>query len=203
MVVQYNEHMFNKTSGRDRRRNDIFIKSPEQKILSLFAMNPEISFYGREIAEKLGLSLGSVHAALLSLERSGFLIPRRIGKTRLFSLETTHPVIPAFRVLNSILVLDPLMESLKAISKRVILFGSYATGNFGPMSDVDVLIVSNEKDGVSKRIESFKRKSGLDIRPIIKNQIEWAKLEMDGTEFIEELDRGILLWERPVEESGF
>jgi len=182
---------------------DVFIKSTEQKILSLFAMNPDRPFYGREISKKLKISLGAVHAALISLEKRGILHSQHVGKTKLYRSAPLNPIIQSFRVLNALLVLEPLIEALKDISRRVILFGSYATGSFASSSDIDLLIVSGEREKTSKKIDSFKRKSGLDIRPIIKDQIEWMELENGSPEFFDELSRGITLWEKPVSESGF
>ena len=181
---------------------DLFIKSPEQKILSLFAMNPDRSFYGREISKKLGISLGAAHAALLSLEKRELLDSQYIGKTKLYRSEASNPIIRSFRILCTLLVLEPLVEAIKDISRRVILFGSYAKGSFASSSDLDLLIVSGEKGKILKKVASFKRNNDLDIRPIIKDQVEWMKLEQENPEFFDELSRGIILWEKPGGESG-
>jgi predicted nucleotidyltransferase len=181
---------------------DSFIKTTEQKILSLFAMNPDRPFYGREISKKLRISLGAVHAALISLEKRGILHSQHVGKTKLYRTEALSPIIQSFKVLNTLLVLEPLIEAIRGISRRVILFGSYATGSFAASSDLDLLVISGEKEIISRKIDSFKRKSGLDIRPIIKDQVEWMKLENGSPEFCDELSRGITLWEKPAGESG-
>ena len=182
---------------------DIFIKSTEQKILSLFAMNPDRPFYGREISKKLRISLGAVHAALISLEKRGIFASQHVGKTKLYRIEALNPIIQSFRVLNTILVLEPLIAAVSDSSRRIVLFGSYATGTFTSSSDLDLLIISEEKEKILRKINSFKRKTGLDIRPIIKDQVEWMKLERGSPEFFDELRRGITLLEKPVGESGF
>jgi predicted nucleotidyltransferase len=166
-------------------------------------MNPDRSFYGREISRILAISSGSVHAALWSLEDHGILESRYIGKTRVYRSASTNAVIRIFTILNTLLVLESLIEALKTVSRRVILFGSYATGSFTSSSDLDLFIVSREKEKASRKIDAFKRKSGLDIRPIIKNQAEWTKLEEVNPEFFDELGRGVTLWEKSVNESGF
>lgn len=182
---------------------NVFIKSTEQKILSLFAMNPDRQFYGREISKKLKISLGAVHAALLSLEKRGILDSQNVGKTKLYRTEALNPIIQSFKVLNTLLVLEPLIKAICGISRRVVLFGSYATGTFAASSDLDLFIVSREKGKILKIIESFKRKTRLDIRPIIKDQVEWMDLGKKSPEFVDELNRGITLWVKPVNESGF
>ena len=181
---------------------DVFIKTTEQKILSLFAMNPDRPFYGREISKKLRISRGAVHAALLSLQKRKILDSRYIGKTKLYHSGASNAILRSFRVLNTLLVLEPLIAAVSDISRRIILFGSFATGNFTSSSDLDLFIVSGEREKISRKIDSFKRKSGLDIRPIIKDQVEWMELENGSPEFCDELSRGITLWEKPVGESG-
>ena len=191
--------MFNKANNQPGA--NVFIQTPEQRILSLFAMNPGKPFYTREISKALGISLGSAHSALLLLENSEFLTPQPIGRTKLYQLATRGPIIPAFRVLNTILVLDPLVADLKEISRRVVLYGSYANGTFSAGSDLDLLIVTEDSARVIETIEASQRKTGLDLRPLIMNQLEWMNLEQKSPEFFDELSYGIVLWAKPVEES--
>jgi len=182
---------------------DIFVKSSEQKILSLFAMNPDQPFYGRQISRRLKISLGAAHGALLLLEKSGILVSQNIGKTKLYRLEPFNPIINKFKILNALLILEPLTQALKENSRRIILFGSYSTGTFTSESDLDLFIVSEEKEKITSNIDSFKRKTNLDIRPIIKNLVEWIKLEKEDPEFFNEVNLGIILWEKPIDERGF
>ena len=58
---------------------DTIIGTPEQKILSLMAMNPGQAFYTRQISRKLGISLGSTHSALQALEKQNMLTSRLDG----------------------------------------------------------------------------------------------------------------------------
>jgi predicted nucleotidyltransferase/biotin operon repressor len=182
---------------------DIFIKSPEQKILSLFAMNSDRSFYGREISRKLKISLGGVHGALKSLEKSGILTVQNVGKTKLYRLESFPSIIKTFRILNTLLILEPLINEVKDLSRLVILYGSYSNGTFIAESDLDLFVVSEEREKIMIKIEDLKRKINLDIRPIIKSQVEWITLEKVNPEFLHELNHGIILWEKPIDESGF
>ena len=181
---------------------DIFIKSAEQNILSLFAMNPESSFYGRQISRRLGMSLGAVHKALLSLEKRGLLESQQVGRTKLYRNVSSSAIIRTFKVLNTLLMLEPLVERMKEMAGRIILFGSHSMGTFAASSDLDLFIVTGEKEEIAKKIALFVRKSGLDIRPIIKDQVEWVELEGKSPEFFAELCQGITIWAGPGDESG-
>jgi hypothetical protein len=64
-------------------------------------------------------------------------------------------------------------------------------------------VVSEEREKIMIKIEDLKRKINLDIRPIIKSQVEWITLEKANPEFLHELNHGIILWEKPIDESGF
>jgi len=181
---------------------DLLIKSSEQKILSLFAMNPDQSFYGRQISRRLKISLGAVHGALLLFEKLGVLLSQNIGKTKLYRMESFNPIINAFKILNTLLIIEPLIESLKKNSRRIILYGSYSTGTFTSESDLDLFIVSDEKEKIRNNIESFTRKTNLDIRHLIKSLFEWIALEKEDPEFYAEVNLGLTLWEKPVDERG-
>ena len=175
--------------------NDILIKTTEQKIVSLFVANPDKSFYGREISKRLKISLGATSNALRLLKKKGILIPERKGKTNLYTLRSPNPYIEYFKILNSLLTVEPLIEKLKNISKQIILYGSYATGNFTSDSDVDLFVVSEKREEVLKIIEKFTAKRVLNIQPVIKKQIEWMQLSKKDPEFFNELESGITLWE--------
>jgi hypothetical protein len=105
--------------------SNLFISSSEQKILSLFAMNSEQSFYGRQISRKLDVSIGAAHGALLTLEKCGILVSKTIGKTKLYRLVPLNPIINVFKILSALLILDPLIQSLKTKSRRIILYGNF------------------------------------------------------------------------------
>lgn len=182
---------------------DIFVKSSEQKILSLFAMNPDQPFYGRQISRRLKISLGAVHGALSYLEKSGVLFSQNIGRTKLYRLGSSNPIINIFKILNGLLILEPLTQALKANSIRIILYGSYSTGTFTSESDCDLFIISEEKEQIIRHIDRFTKKTNLDIRPIIKSLVEWIKLEKEDPEFVNELNLGITLWDKLADERGF
>jgi predicted nucleotidyltransferase len=183
--------------------SDIFIASSEQKILSLFAMNPEQPYYLRQISRKLDISLGAAHGALINLESCGILASQTVGKTKLYRLVRFNPIINIFKVMNALLILDPLIQTIKTKSNKIILYGSYSTGTFTSESDIDLFIVSEYEEQIQAQIDQFVRKTNLDIRPNITNLIEWIKLEKEDPDYFNEVILGLTLWEKPIDERGF
>lgn len=183
---------------------DILIKTPEQRIFSLFAMNPDRPFYLREISKRLNISLGATHGALAALEKAGILSSRTIGKTKLFEVvaNSSQAVLKSFRVFNAVLLLEPLVELIKSRTSRVILYGSYAKGTFTQESDLDLFIVSDEREAVLSQLNDFVRNIEIDIRPVIIGSLEWMNLEKADPEFFREVTGGFSLWEERFDESG-
>jgi len=183
--------------------SDLFLKTSEQKILGLFARNPGKAFYAREISRLLMISVGAAHQALLVLEKADLLSSQTVGKTKLFRFEAPDPLAKSLRIFITILTLDPLVADLRGAARRIVLYGSYAAGSFSEDSDLDLLVLTSEKETAAQKINAFARKTDLDIRPLIMNQVEWMHLEKTDSVFLGELGHGFVLWEKPVDESGF
>jgi len=182
---------------------DIFIKTVEQRILSLFVANPDKVFYSREVSKKIKISLGATSNALRLLKKNSILTSEKKGKTSLYALKLPNEYLERFRILNTLLTMEPLVEKLKNISRRIILYGSYATGTFTSESDLDIFIISEKREEALKVIDSFKTNIALEIKSVIKKQVEWMQLEKNDSEFFNEVNQGITLWEKPINESGF
>ena len=182
---------------------DIFIKTVEQRVLSLFVANPDKVFYSREVSKKIKTSLGATSNALRLLEKNSILSSEKKGRTSLYTLKLPNEYLERFKILNVLLIIEPLIEKLKSISRRVILYGSYATGAFTSDSDLDIFVISEKRNEVLKAIGGFKANITLEIKPVIKKQVEWMQLEKSAPEFFIEINKGITLWEKPINESGF
>ncbi len=78
-------------------------------------------------------------------------------------------------------LINQYVESVKRIYnshlKQIILFGSYARGDFRPDSDIDIMILLDISDVSSKAYSQelsymtydFNLDNDLDIKPIVKN----------------------------------
>lgn len=192
------------SSLKETALKDLLIKTTHQKVISLFVAYPTRHFYGSEISKNIGISTGQTSKVLNDLFRAGLLERERKGKTELYNIVLDSPALRTYKVLSTLISISPLIEKLKKASKRLILYGSCAKGTNIEESDIDLLVVSNNKDKVLDIIKQHptERYYGFsEIRPVIKKTSEWAVLEEKDLVFFNEIQKGILLFEREIDES--
>jgi len=180
------------------------IATVNQKVLSLLVKFSDQEFYEREMARKLGISSGSANRALNELFSSGVVRRRREGKMYFYSIDSFNALLIEFKKMVNLLLIEPLVEELKKISSRIILYGSCALGRDTSESDIDLFVVSNSEEDVSNVISGFTFPRGFEnirIQPVIRTPVELLEAGESERTFLEEVERGIVLWEKVASES--
>ena len=175
------------------------ISTNSQKVLSLLAKFSDQDFYEREISRRLGISSGSANRALNDLFSAGVITRRREGKMLFYSIDTPDAAIIALKKIINILLIEPLLEKLKKLSSRIVLYGSCALGTDTYKSDIDLFVVAKRKQEVSNIINDFKFPKGyegIQIQSIIKTPIELLNGRQSEQAFMEEVEHGVVLWEK-------
>ena len=121
-------------------------------------------------------SFGTVHPSLKSLVDTRMVLVRKIGKSKLYSINTRHILYGRIRELileertGYLTVAKEFSDGLKKTNvKNIILFGSVARGDFSERSDIDILIVYSRKkpeDDVIERVEALLDKYDIVIVPV-------------------------------------
>ena len=174
-----------------------------QRVLSLLAKFPDKEFYERQVARKIDIAYGSANRALNELYSAGAIKRRREGKMYFYSVDSSSAVTTEFRKLVNLTLIEPLIEDIKNDSVRVILYGSCAQGTDTSRSDFDLFIVSNNRERVAETIGNFSFPQGfedLHIQAVIKTPVELLEAGESEQAFLEEVERGIVLWERAANE---
>jgi predicted nucleotidyltransferase len=175
------------------------IATVNQKVLSLLAKFSDKEFYERQIARKIDIGYGSANHALNELYSTGTIKRRQEGKMYFYSIDPSNAAIIEFKKLINIVLIETLIEELKDVSSRIVLYGSCAQGIDTSQSDLDLFIVSNDKERVMDAIGSFSFPRGFEdihIQPVIKSPVELLEAGESEQAFIEEVEHGIALWER-------
>ncbi|MDD5511610.1 MAG: nucleotidyltransferase domain-containing protein [Dehalococcoidales bacterium] len=180
------------------------ITTINQKVLGLLAKFSDEEFYEREVARKLGISTGSANRSLNGLYSTGAVLRRREGKMYFYSIDSSNAASTEFKKMVNLMLVEPLIEELKKMSNRIILYGSCALGTDTSESDLDLFVVSSRKEDVANAIGDFKFPKGFEnihIQSVIRTPVELLESGESERTFIEEVDRGILLWEMVAGES--
>ncbi|MBR9692846.1 winged helix-turn-helix transcriptional regulator [Candidatus Woesearchaeota archaeon] len=148
-------------------------------VLSVFEQvckHPRI--HQRELAKKIGVSLPSVQHAIKKL--NNLFLKKRTGNQLQYTLDYTKTdLTPLFyesanKWLNAMpanvrFAIQDFVKSLEQKPLLVLLFGSYARGDYNEDSDVDMLLVYQQLRG-SQRIEvaaeRIALRTGVRISPV-------------------------------------
>lgn len=88
--------------------------------------------------------------------------------------------------------------------EEIILFGSFARGDFSEASDIDLVVIADWKEEFLDRIERLLRlnRFGLPIEPIGYTREEIEKMRRDGNRFVERiLEEGKVIYRKKLKEE--
>jgi predicted nucleotidyltransferase len=182
-MVRKSEHMFDKMN----------ITTLGLQILTFLARNPDKQFYIREIAKNMDKSVGGTHKTLKSLKEMSFIKENKSGKNIYYQINQMNPSIKNFKIFVTINELTTLVNKLKKISKKIVLFGSCAVGEDTSDSDIDILVLTDEKKKVNKKI--LNSKFNRAIQAVVVNTGDLMKIKEKDKGFYQEINKGITLWD--------
>jgi predicted nucleotidyltransferase len=175
------------------------IATVNQKVLAFLSKFSDKEFYERQVARRLDIAYGSANRALNDLYLTGAIRRRRDGKMYFYSIDNSSATLVEFKKLVNLALVEPLVEDLKTVASRIVLFGSCAQGADTSDSDLDLFVVSNEIEKATGMITSFSFPRGFEdihIQPVIKSPAELLEAGESEQAFLEEVEQGIILWEK-------
>lgn len=171
----------------------IFSATNSLKVLSCLAERPGKELLGREIQKITVISRGGVYLALNELIRQKLVSTTKRGRFLFYSIIYNDSAIKQFKVLKNVLALRPLVSRLKPSCRKIVLYGSYARGENDLSSDIDLFILSKNPEATKDNISSIKTKQK--IQAVIKTSSELTEFKESEKVFMQEVERGIVLWE--------
>jgi predicted nucleotidyltransferase len=172
-----------------------FITPTLMKVLYLFHEDPMQELHEREVMRRAGISEGSANKILRQLSEIKVLERSKRGRMVFYRLNMRNPVTRQFKVLFNVYSMNDLAEEIREDCKKIILFGSCSEGTDVKGSDIDLFILTNEKDRAKLRISDYQKKVQKRIAPVVVNSNEFIKLKKEDTPLYERILKGITLWE--------
>ncbi|MFH1360499.1 MAG: nucleotidyltransferase domain-containing protein [Candidatus Omnitrophota bacterium] len=166
----------------------------EQRILQYLSSHSEEALYESQIASGAHISAGSTNQTLKGLLKKELLCLSKKGRMNFYSLNYDHPLVRQYKVMQTITEINGLINRLRPLTSRVILFGSCAEGIDSPNSDIDLVIVSSRADEARRLIK--RQKTKREIQPLIFDTGEFIALERKDRPLYERIQKGIILWKQ-------
>jgi predicted nucleotidyltransferase len=163
------------TSKIDR----LFGSKTRVSLLSKLMMNPDKSFYIRELSKDLKMPYSMLYKEEKNLVFLGILNEEKKGKVTLVSV---NKKLPYFSELRGLLakttgISDLIRTSLLGLKEicYALIYGSFASGEESESSDVDLLIIGDvDEEKVLKAISQIESKVGREINYILWSEKEFA-----------------------------
>lgn len=138
---------------------DSLMDTPSKvRILRLMFRSPDREFSEREIASQIGMSPNTVNLAMRGLRETNVFHFKRIGRTHIYSCNKQSILFPyllgVFTKERSLVT--SLLDSIKVVlagAQLVVVFGSFSKDEETAVSDIDLLIVANDKKAIRAAIE--------------------------------------------------
>jgi len=150
----------------------------KRKLLKLFVMHPERSFYVREIEKLTQEPVAAVRRELGYLQEAGFLNSRNEGNLKYFQVNQDFPIYPELKriIYSTIGFADYLKENVHSFDSinLAFIYGSVAKNEETTQSDIDLLVVgtTHHKD-FHKTISEIERETGREINYTLMTRQEF------------------------------
>lgn len=181
-----------------KSENDILATTNAQKVLNFLIKKPIKNFLESEIQKATKISKSGVNYALRDLVSTDFLTRTRRGKVYFYSLSHNNLFVKQLKIIETLFRIKGVLKKLQQLSSKIILFGSSSRGEDMPDSDIDLLIISRNKELILKCLENHKNKRK--IQSIICSNVDFIEKKNKDPVFYEQVNKGIVLWERSSNE---
>ena len=174
-------------------KKNIIAATNVQKILYFPIDHPIRDFLESKIQKATKISNSGVNYALRELITTDFLFRIKRGKAFFYTLNHKNLIVKQLKVIETINQLNSILEKLKPLTSKIILFGSSSRGENTADSDIDLLIISRNKHLVLKQINKYKGKRKT--QSIIYTNLSFIEKKETDPVFYEQVNKGIVLWE--------
>lgn len=165
-------------------------------ILGLLYSHPDRSFYVRQIARQIDVSVGSVQRELETLSGIGLIARSSVGNQVFYQANKESPLFSDIRALvaKTIGVFHILRSALMPLDDQIQLafvYGSLARNEENAGSDVDLMVVGKVKlEDVLERLTDVEKSLGRPVNPTVYSVAEFKSKLASGNHFLNAVVRG-------------
>lgn len=166
----------------------------KRKLLKLFVLHPDKSFYVRQIEKLTQEPVTAVRRELNHLEKAGFLKSRRDANLKYFEVDRTFPFYSELKkmIYSTIGLKDYLEEKLHDfdVIELAFIYGSVARNGEREQSDVDLLVVGGiDQENFRNAISACEKELGREINYTLMSRQEFDERSKRNDPFLKRVLR--------------
>jgi len=183
------------TTAKPATTASVLFGKTRRAVLSLLYGHPERDFYLREIVRAAGTGVGAVQRELRLLTEAAIVRRRARGNQVYFQANPECPVFPELKglVLKTAGLADVLRAALAPLAERIraaFVYGSFARGEEGRGSDVDLLVVGDVTfTELVSALGPAQEALGREVNPTVYPPREFRKKLSAGHRFLENVQK--------------
>jgi predicted nucleotidyltransferase len=158
----------------------LFSSRVRVRLLTIFLLNPEMSFHASALAQTVGAQYSAVWKELSNLERAGLLLSESSAHTKAYRVNPRCPILPELRaiVLKTVGAGDAIRQAFADLGTidAAFIYGSFAAGDLDRQSDIDVMIIGKVNlTRLASVIARLEKDLGRAVNYIAYTPEEWAE----------------------------
>lgn len=158
-------------------------------ILKLFFDGPEREYYLRQIEKITGYSVGNIRREIMKLESDGLFLTRRLGKIKLYRLNTDYPLYEEIKnIVRKTIGIEGALKNLLSKRKNVdfaFIYGSLAEGKEKTSSDIDIVVIGDTKTREIKSLFfEYQARIGREVNSIVYSKEEFLNKLKEKNHFV-------------------
>jgi len=167
-----------------------------RRILAELLTDPGRRYYLREVAQRTGCPVSAAQRELSGLTAAGVLTRTREGNRTYFQANRACPFHAELRglMLKTLGLADVLRSALAPLADRIrvaFVYGSIASGDPAPESDVDVFVVGRATFAdVAAALAATQQKLSREVNPAVYPAAEFRRKAASGHHFVRSVLRG-------------
>jgi predicted nucleotidyltransferase len=176
--------------------SDLLFGQIRAGVLGLLCGQAEKSFYLRQIARHLGVSVGAVQRELGKLAAAGLVVRTETGNLVFYQANRLHPVFPEIQSLinKTVGIFHVLSTALQPLSARItvaFVYGSVARQQETAQSDIDLMIVGQvQLEEVFACFAEVESVLGRPVNPTVYSTKEFKRKLFLGNHFLNAVLKG-------------
>jgi predicted nucleotidyltransferase len=164
------------------------------KVLGHFLTHPSEEIHLKELSRVLEISPGSAKKYCDDLAAAGLIQESALGNLRLLRLNRDDFAVRGMMIACHLFHFKELgIENLAEGCTSFAIYGSFASGNFDELSDLDLLVIGEEADVKRDRILAFQEMLGRSVQLTVLPYYRWEALKKEGDGFAESVLRDHVL----------